>query len=379
MQGNVAERRTFDAFGKPRTERLHDTQTSSEVLLNILNSEYSNRGFTDHEHFDSAQLIHMNGRAYDYNLGRFLSVDPFIQDPGNSQSMNPYSYIMNNPLAGTDPSGYLTVCQTFIVCSKEQKSDPNYNKPISEPPKKDDNGKDDRQSTESKGSNPNVAVEDNPSITSMELTDLSGDEEDPFMRSINAYNNGGFSGYALGAAESIAVSGGEFAMDMPFGRVIRMFTGEIDFWALLGDSDSNTRDFGRETGDVLPLGGLAGSSRGLGRVFGRWLDDALKSFRFTKSGDELADYAHNYSRSAGAMQRVPTVLQSGGNKLSNRTSKGLNDYFGENLTKRDWGRALEGLKKDLGLRNDHHGRILDNGDYINDAGELLANISHYLP
>lgn len=49
----------------------------------------------------------MNGRAYDYNLGRFLSVDPFIQAPGNSQSMNPYSYIMNNPLAGTDPSGYV--------------------------------------------------------------------------------------------------------------------------------------------------------------------------------------------------------------------------------------------------------------------------------
>jgi hypothetical protein len=48
----------------------------------------------------------MNGRVYDYNLGRFLSVDPFIQSPGNSQSMNPYSYIMNNPLAGTDPTGY---------------------------------------------------------------------------------------------------------------------------------------------------------------------------------------------------------------------------------------------------------------------------------
>ncbi len=48
----------------------------------------------------------MNGRVYDYNLGRFLSVDPLIQDVGNSQGMNPYSYIMNNPLAGTDPTGY---------------------------------------------------------------------------------------------------------------------------------------------------------------------------------------------------------------------------------------------------------------------------------
>ncbi len=52
----------------------------------------------------------MNGRAYDYNLGRFLSVDPFIQFPENSQSLNPYSYIMNNPMSGTDPTGY--VCQS---------------------------------------------------------------------------------------------------------------------------------------------------------------------------------------------------------------------------------------------------------------------------
>ncbi|KTF16713.1 hypothetical protein ATS75_04495 [Pseudoalteromonas sp. H105] len=35
-----------------------------------------------------------------------MSVDPLIQSPGNSQSINPYSYIMNNPLAGTDPTGY---------------------------------------------------------------------------------------------------------------------------------------------------------------------------------------------------------------------------------------------------------------------------------
>jgi len=48
----------------------------------------------------------MNGRGYDYKLGRFLGVDPFIQDPGNSQAINGYSYIGNNPLSGTDPTGY---------------------------------------------------------------------------------------------------------------------------------------------------------------------------------------------------------------------------------------------------------------------------------
>jgi hypothetical protein len=33
-------------------------------------------------------------------------VDPLIQAPTSTQSINPYSYIMNNPLAGTDPTGY---------------------------------------------------------------------------------------------------------------------------------------------------------------------------------------------------------------------------------------------------------------------------------
>ncbi|MFC4701776.1 RHS repeat-associated core domain-containing protein [Glaciecola siphonariae] len=60
----------------------------------------------------------MNGRIYDYNIGRFLSVDPFIQGTG-SQSINPYSYLMNRPLAGTDPSGYeaeIEVADYIITC-----------------------------------------------------------------------------------------------------------------------------------------------------------------------------------------------------------------------------------------------------------------------
>ena len=48
----------------------------------------------------------IQGRMYDYNNGRFLSVDPFIQAPTSTQSMNPYTYILNNPLSGTDPTGY---------------------------------------------------------------------------------------------------------------------------------------------------------------------------------------------------------------------------------------------------------------------------------
>jgi hypothetical protein len=47
----------------------------------------------------------MNGRVYDPVIGRFLSTDPLVSVAGSSQSLNPYSYVQNRPLALTDPTG----------------------------------------------------------------------------------------------------------------------------------------------------------------------------------------------------------------------------------------------------------------------------------
>ncbi|VVH52016.1 hypothetical protein BPUTSESOX_619, partial [uncultured Gammaproteobacteria bacterium] len=78
---------------------------ASDPLLPIIPA-LTNRGFTGHEHIDEMGFIHMNGRVYDPQIGRFLSADPYIQAPYNTQSYNRYSYVMNNPLKYTDPSGY---------------------------------------------------------------------------------------------------------------------------------------------------------------------------------------------------------------------------------------------------------------------------------
>lgn len=48
----------------------------------------------------------MNGRVYDPAVGRFLSADPYIQDPSDLQSYNRYSYAFNNPTRWADPSGF---------------------------------------------------------------------------------------------------------------------------------------------------------------------------------------------------------------------------------------------------------------------------------
>ena len=50
-------------------------------------------------------LINMNARLYDPVVGRFLSPDPIVQDPTNSQSFNRYSYCLNNSLKYTDLTG----------------------------------------------------------------------------------------------------------------------------------------------------------------------------------------------------------------------------------------------------------------------------------
>ncbi len=121
--GNVIDNKSYDPFGKPRKAtmelvdpaRLDQVAWTQGFITSVEATELPTRqGFTGHEHIDDAELVHMNGRIYDYNLGRFLSVDPFIQSAGNSQSINPYSYIMNNPLSGTDPSGYISERRDFL-------------------------------------------------------------------------------------------------------------------------------------------------------------------------------------------------------------------------------------------------------------------------
>lgn len=120
--GQVLERRSYDAFGAARNGDFSDR--SNGTLDLDQHPTHQNRGFTGHEHLDETRLIHMNGRTYDYRLGRFLAVDPFIQFPSNSQSLNPYSYILNNPLSGKDPSGYAASCDMnkLGACLSEMKT-----------------------------------------------------------------------------------------------------------------------------------------------------------------------------------------------------------------------------------------------------------------
>jgi RHS repeat-associated protein len=63
-------------------------------------------GYTFQTVLGSMGLNHMTGRVQDAITGRFLSPDPTIPNPANTQSYNRYTYVSNNPLTYTDPSGF---------------------------------------------------------------------------------------------------------------------------------------------------------------------------------------------------------------------------------------------------------------------------------
>jgi RHS repeat-associated protein len=62
-------------------------------------------GFTGHEE-DGAGLVNMQGRIYDRAQYRFLSPDAVVAAPLFGQAYNPYSYVLNNPLNYSDPTGF---------------------------------------------------------------------------------------------------------------------------------------------------------------------------------------------------------------------------------------------------------------------------------
>lgn len=100
--GNTLQEMSYDAWGSLRDpgtlENFSNTPDGDPELL-------LGRGFTGHEHLPWFGLINMNARLYDPLTGRFLSPDPYIQQPDYLQSFNRFSYALNNPFKYVDQDG----------------------------------------------------------------------------------------------------------------------------------------------------------------------------------------------------------------------------------------------------------------------------------
>ena len=103
--GTVDERMSYGAFGERRDPTNWQPYSTMPDLTNI-----TDKGYTGQQQLDAVGLVHMNGRVYDPQIGRFLSPDPTVPDPLDGQSFARYAYVENNPLSEIDPSSACFFC-----------------------------------------------------------------------------------------------------------------------------------------------------------------------------------------------------------------------------------------------------------------------------
>jgi RHS repeat-associated protein len=97
--GAVVQSMSYDAWGRAR--QPDGTEDPGGAI-----TRPTSRGYTGHEHLPGVSLVNMNGRMYDPEVGQFLSPDPVTSNVYKPQALNKNSYVYNNPLYYTDPTGF---------------------------------------------------------------------------------------------------------------------------------------------------------------------------------------------------------------------------------------------------------------------------------
>ena len=101
---------SYDAWGRTRNADGTDDNTCS-----LPAASPTTRGYTSQEEMPAVCLINYNARIYDPTLGRFLSPDSVTQNVYDMQLLNRYTYVGNNPLSFTDPTGHLFGIDDFFI------------------------------------------------------------------------------------------------------------------------------------------------------------------------------------------------------------------------------------------------------------------------
>jgi RHS repeat-associated protein len=101
-----------DASGNILGEQRYYPYGETRVTTGTI---FTDKLFTGQREMAGLGIYHYGARFYSPKLGRFLSPDTIVPGAANPQAFNRYSYVLNNPLRYTDPSGHAQ-CQTQEDC-----------------------------------------------------------------------------------------------------------------------------------------------------------------------------------------------------------------------------------------------------------------------
>jgi RHS repeat-associated protein len=112
LSGDHLGSTSLTTCGQNCGEGLNPGDVVSEVRYQPYGQERWNSGATPTDFGFTSQrkegfgLYDYNARYYSPGLGRFISPDTLVPEPGSSGGFNRYRYTRNNPLRYTDPSGH---------------------------------------------------------------------------------------------------------------------------------------------------------------------------------------------------------------------------------------------------------------------------------
>ena len=97
--GEVVRRLQYGPWG---SQRLNQAVTVSE-------GSDPSEGYTGQRYSSGTGLLYYGARFYDPEIGRFIQPYSMVPDPTSPQTLNRYTYVRNDPLNRTDPTGNFSI------------------------------------------------------------------------------------------------------------------------------------------------------------------------------------------------------------------------------------------------------------------------------
>src|SRR5438309_317081 len=104
QSGSLASTSRHDYL--PFGEEIYAGTAGRTTALGYTSNDNVRQHFTGYEHDTESGLDYAHARYYANKQGRFTSGDPLAGTRFNPQTLNRYTYVLNNPLRYVDPSGY---------------------------------------------------------------------------------------------------------------------------------------------------------------------------------------------------------------------------------------------------------------------------------